>query len=81
METNQHDEADTHAGDLLIGAAAIRDYLILLGMPEKTADPYYLKRSRNLPIGNTAGDSGLLITSKTRLKRRLAELARGSTAA
>jgi hypothetical protein len=65
---------------LLIGAAKIRAFLVLLGMPEDI-DIYYLKRSGNLPIGNTAGDSGKLIASKARLKRHLDKLARGSTAA
>ena len=43
------------AGDLLVGADAIRAFLIELGMPKKTADPYYLKRTGRWPIGNTGG--------------------------
>ena len=34
MDTNQHDEGDERlVGDLLVGADAIRAYLVLLGMP------------------------------------------------
>jgi hypothetical protein len=81
MDTNQHDEGDERlAGDLLVGADAIRAYLIFLGMPEET-DPYYLKRSGNWPIGNTAGDGGKLIASKRRLARHTEKIARGPTAA
>jgi hypothetical protein len=78
MNTNQHDEG-ARPGDLLIGADAIRDFLVGLGMPEST-DPYYLKRSGNWPIGNTAGDGGKLIASKQRLARHTDKIARGSTA-
>jgi hypothetical protein len=66
--TTQHDEGDVRPGDLLVGADAIRAFLVHLGMPENT-DPYYLKRSGNWPIGNTAGDGGKLIASKRRLTR------------
>jgi hypothetical protein len=66
-------------GDLLVGADAIRAFLVHLGMPEGT-DPYYLKRS-GWPIGNTGGDGGKLIASKRRLCRHTERLARGSTAA
>ena len=64
----QHDDGDERlAGDLLVGAAAIRAYLIFLGTPEEgTADPYYLKRS-GWPIGNTANGGGKLIACKRRL--------------
>jgi hypothetical protein len=44
-------------GDLLVGADAIRAYLVYLGMPEGT-DPYYLKRTGRWPIGNTGGGAG-----------------------
>jgi hypothetical protein len=80
MDTTQHDESDVRPGDLLVGAAAIRDFLISLGLPEKTADPYYLKRSGNWPIGNTA-PGGLLIASKRRLTRHAEKITRGATAA
>jgi hypothetical protein len=80
MDHNQDDEADERlAGDLLVGAAAIRAFLVRLGMPEGT-DAYYLKRS-GWPIGNTAGDGGKLIASKRRLARHTEKLTRGSTAA
>jgi hypothetical protein len=56
------------AGDLLVGAAAIRAYLVSLGMPGGI-DIYYLKRAGRWPIGNTGGDGGKLIASKRRLAR------------
>jgi hypothetical protein len=79
MDTTQHDEGDVRPGDLLVGADAIRAYLIHLGMNE-TIDIYYLKRS-GWPIGNTAGDGGKLIASKRRLSRHTEKLARGTSAA
>ena len=37
MDITQPDDGDDRlAGDLLVGADAIRAYLVLLGMPEKT---------------------------------------------
>jgi hypothetical protein len=78
--TPQHDEGDVRPGDLLVGANAIRAFLVSLGMPEKTAEPYYLKRS-GWPIGNTGGGGGKLIASKRRLSNHTSKLARGSTAA
>jgi hypothetical protein len=75
--TTQHDDGDERlAGDLLVGADAIRAYLIFLGLPDDTdvADVYYLKRS-GWPIGNTAGDSGKLIASKRRLARHTQKIA------
>ena len=83
MDTNQHqhDEGDERlAGDLLVGADAIRAFLVHLGMPEGT-DPYYLKRTGLWPIGNTAGDGGKLIASKRRLARHADKIARGPPAA
>jgi hypothetical protein len=79
---NQYDEGDERAaGDLLVGAAAIRAFLVHLGMPEGT-DPYYLKRTGDWPIGNTgAGGGGKLIASKRRLARHTDKIARGSSAA
>lgn len=79
--TTQHDEGDVRPGDLLVGAEAIRAFLISLGMPEKTADPYYLKRSGNWPIGNTAGDGGKIVASKRRIIRHIEKITRGNTAA
>ena len=82
METNpqQYDGDERLAGDLLVGADAIRAFLMHLGMPEST-DPYYLKRSGTWPIGNTAGDGGKLIASKRRLTKHTDKIARGSAAA
>jgi hypothetical protein len=68
------------AGDLLVGAGAIRAFLVHLGMPE-SVDPYYLKRSGHWPIGNTAGADGKIIASKRRLLRHLERITRGTTAA
>ena len=68
-------------GDLLVGAAAIRAFLVELGIPRKTADPYYLKRTGRWPIGNTGGDGGKIIASKRRLIHHADKLARGSPAA
>ena len=34
METNQHDERTRATGDLLVGADAIRAFLVPLGVPE-----------------------------------------------
>ena len=81
--TNQHDDGDERlAGDLLVGADKIREFLVSLGVPEKTADPYYLKRSGNgWPIGSTAAGGGKLIASRRRLTRHLDKIARGNTAA
>ena len=77
-DTKQHhdDGDDRLAGDLLVGADAIRAYLIFLGMPDDTdaEDVYYLKRS-GWPIGNTAGDGGKLIASKKRLARHTQKIA------
>jgi len=78
---NQHDEDDGRlAGDLLVGADAIRAFLVHLGMPEGT-DPYYLKRSGRWPIGNTAGTDGKIIASRRRLIRHVDKITRGPTAA
>ena len=68
------------AGDLLVGAEAIRAYLAHLGMPEDV-DVYYLKRAGRWPIGKTAGDGGSLIASKRQLIRHAEKITRGSTAA
>jgi hypothetical protein len=77
---NQSDEGDARAGDLLVGADAIRAYLVFLGMPEDV-DIYYLRRARTWPIGKTAGDGGQLIASKRRLKNHAEKLTRGPAAA
>ena len=64
------------AGDLLFGADAIREFLISLGVPNP--DPYYRKRSGNLPIGNSGGDRSKLIASKQTLANHFQKIARGS---
>ena len=87
MDTNQHDDDEVPtptvvaAGDLLVGAAAIRAFLVELGIPRKTADPYYLKRTGRWPIGNTGGDGGKIIASKRRLISHADKLTRGPPAA
>jgi hypothetical protein len=82
MDANnpQDDGDDRFAGDLLVGADAIRAYLVGLGMPQ-SVDVYYLKRSGHWPIGNTAGTDGKIIASKRRLIRHLEKITRGPTAA
>ena len=74
MDTNQHNDGDERlAGDLLVGADAIRDYLVFLGMPDP--DVYYLRRAGKWPIGKTGGDGGSLIASKRRLARHAQKIA------
>jgi hypothetical protein len=76
MDTTQHEENDERigGGDLLVGADAIRAYLVFLGMHEEV-DPYYLKRA-GWPIGKSAaGKGGLLVASKRRLDRHTQKLA------
>jgi len=70
---------ERHAGgDLLVGADAIRAFLVFLGMPR--VDPYYLKRCGRWPIGKTGGRGGSLLASKRQLARYADELARGPAA-
>jgi len=71
---------DEFAGDLLVGADAIRDYLVYLGLPEDI-DVYYLKRAGHWPIGKTGGDGGNLIASKRRLVHHAEKITRGTAAA
>ena len=83
MNPYQHDEWDEHlaGGDLLVGAAAIRAYLVFLGMPAGV-DPYYLKRSGRWPIGNTGGGGKLIasnaVSVATPTRSRAAGLATGA---
>ena len=79
-DTIEHNETEIRSGDLLVGADAIRAFLIELGIPRKTADPYYLKRTGRWPIGNTGGDGGRIIASKRRLLQHADQLTRGNTA-
>ena len=84
MHQNQHpphDDGDERlaGGDLLVGADAIRAFLVYLGMPAGV-DPYYLRRARRWPIGNTGG-GGKLVASKKRLIRHAEEITRGPAAA
>jgi hypothetical protein len=77
---NQHDdEGDERlAGDLLVGAEKIKEYLRSIGFP---ADPYYLKRSnKDWPIGST-GTGGKLVASKRRLRNHVKQIASGSSSA
>jgi hypothetical protein len=81
MDTTQHDDTHALAGDLLLGADAIRAFLVHLGMPEDV-DVYYLKRAGDWPIGKTAdGRSSYLVASKKRLERHAEKITRGATAA
>ena len=62
----QHDEGDERlAADLLVGANAIRSYLVYLGMPDDV-DVYYERRAGRWPIGKHGAN---LIASKKRLAR------------
>jgi hypothetical protein len=83
METTQPDDGGERlAGDLLVGAAAIRAFLVHLGWPvEKDDEIYYLKRTGRWPIGNTGGSDGPLISSKRRLSNHVHKMARGPPAA
>jgi hypothetical protein len=65
-------------GDILLGSRAIHAFLVKLGMPEGT-DPYYLRRSRRWPIGNTGDSSsgGRLISSKRQLIAHIDDLTQG----
>jgi hypothetical protein len=80
MNTSQHNEAEIRLGDLLVGEKANHAFLVDLGMPEDT-DVYYLKRTGNLPIGNTSGAGGKLIASRRKLASYTEQLTRGSSAA
>ena len=65
------------ACDLLVGAEAIRAFLVQIGMPEST-DPYYLRRAGSWPIGNTSPrGGGKLIASKRRLEQHIESLVCG----
>ena len=78
MDTSQHDEGDERlAGDLLVGAPAIKAHLVSRGMPE-TTDPYYLKRTGHWPIGSTSVNGGKLIASKRKLDRHTQKIAAAS---
>jgi hypothetical protein len=65
--------------DLLIGAKAIRDFLLSIGMHE-SIDPYYLRRTKRWAIGNTSGrdvgTGGRLIATKSRLLHQINEITR-----
>jgi hypothetical protein len=67
------DADEANVNDLLVGAAAIKNYLVGLGWPEKI-DPYYLRRS-GWPIGSTADGGGKLVATKRRLSRHTQKLA------
>jgi hypothetical protein len=64
--------------DLLVGSAAIREFLLELGL---RADPYYLRRSKQgWPIGRSVSDrgsGGKLVASRRRLRKYIEEITRG----
>jgi hypothetical protein len=76
MDTNQHD--DGPAGDLLVGAKQIAEYITSLGIPTDEDDVYYARRAKKLPIGKYGAE---LIASKTKLNRHADKITRGPTAA
>jgi hypothetical protein len=73
MDAIQHEGDDALAGDLLVGADAIKSYLIYLGMPEEI-DVYGLKRYARWPIGRTGRDGGKLIASRRRLANHVRKI-------
>jgi hypothetical protein len=80
MDTSQHDDGGERlAGDLLVGAKQIAEFITsLLGVPTDEDDVYYAKRAKKLPIGNYGVE---LIASKTKLTRYFDKITRGTTAA
>ena len=77
MDTNQPDDGDQRpAGDLLVGANAIKTYLVDLGWPA-TTDVYYLRRS-GWPIGSTSADGGKLVATNAKLAAHTRKLASAS---
>ena len=66
--------------DLLVGSAAIRSFLLELGLPART-DPFYLRRTGRWPIQNIAGKNclggGKLVASRRRLREYIDDLTRG----
>jgi hypothetical protein len=66
MDTNQHDEGDV-AGDLLVGASRIAEYIsTLINEPVGEDDVYYFRKTGKWPIGKNGAD---LIASRKRLNR------------
>jgi hypothetical protein len=75
MDTTETEQDEIAGSDILVGARAIRAFLVHLGMP-KNVDPYYLKRI-SWPIGSTSDSGGKLIASKRRLSRYTQKIAAG----
>jgi hypothetical protein len=73
MTNQQHQDGEAPAGDLLIGAAQIKAYLIEKRGMRPTTDPYYLRRI-GWPIGKLGGDTGSLVASPRRLDRHIDKL-------
>ena len=79
MDINQHDERDKRlAGDALVGAKQIAEFITSLGVPTDEDDVYYARRAKKLPIGKYGAE---LIASKTKLTRYVDKITRGPTAA
>jgi hypothetical protein len=69
MDDNHDDRAD-----LLVGALAIKEFLIELGWPPKV-NPYYLVQTEQWPIGRTSGGKGgHLVASKRKLRSYVARI-------
>jgi hypothetical protein len=64
--TQQHDDDERLAGDLLVGAKQIAEYITSLGIPTDEDDVYYAHRAEKLPIGKYGA---FLIASKRKLNR------------
>jgi hypothetical protein len=78
MDTNKPNEGDTTAGDLLVNAGPIAEYITSLGVPVEKEEVYYLARAKKWPIGKYGA---YLVASKTRLSRHAEKITRGPTAA
>jgi hypothetical protein len=70
--TQQRDDGDEHpAGDLLLGAKQIAEYMTSLGIPTDENDVYYAHRAEKLPIGKYGAH---LLASRRRLIRHVEKL-------
>jgi hypothetical protein len=66
------------AGDVLLGAKSIAEYITSLGFPVTETDIYYLHRMKKWPFSKYGA---FLVASKRRLTSHAEQLLHGSTAA
>ena len=72
--TQQHNDGDERrAGDALVGAKQIAEFITSLGVPTDEDDVYYARRANKLPIGKYGAE---LIASKTKLTRHVDKITR-----